>query len=157
MSQIPTLTERVRVLIGDMDDDVNRHRHTDIYLKKVLRVVVEQDAGLQLIGLGGSVTSTGDAYTEYTITGLTNAGLSLCSLAAAIQIFDSELRQYIADGGGIATAIGPNTIDEKTVLRSMSDLLKLSRDDYKKAVGEYKMGTVTVPLRIDLYATGAVD
>ena len=157
MAQIPTLVQRLRVLIGDMDDDINRHRHTDTYLKKVLRVVMEQDAGLALAGMGGSVSSTGDAYTEYEITGLTNAGLALCSLAATIQVFDSELRQYIADGGGIATAIGPNTIDEKTVLRAMADLLKDSRADYQKALGDYKMGTVTVPLRIDLYATGVVD
>jgi len=157
MAQVPTLLERLRVLIGDMDDDFNRHRHTDTYLKKVLRVVMEQDAGLATIGMGGSISSTGDSYIEYTITGLANAGLSLCSLAAAIQVFDSELRQYIADGGGIATAIGPNTIDEKTVLRAMADLLQASRADYRKALGDYKMGIVNVPVRIDLYATGVVD
>ena len=156
-AQITSLIERIRVLIGDMDDDVNLHRHSDNYIKKAIRVTIEQDTGLQSINLGGSVSSTGSAYTEYTVGSLSAAAESMYALATAIMIFEAELRQYIADGGGIATAIGPNTVDEKTVLQSMHKLLKDSKSDFRNALVDYQMGNVTVPVRIDLYATGKVS
>ena len=156
-AQISSLVERVRVLIGDMDDDVNLHRHSDNYLKKAIRVAIEQDEGLQSIGLGGTVTSTGGAYTEYTVGTLSAAAESMYALATAILIFEAELRQYIADGGGIATAIGPNTVDEKTVLQSMHKLLKDSKEDFRKGLTDYQLGRVMAPVRINLYNTGKVS
>lgn len=156
-AQITSLLERIRVLIGDMDDDVNLHRHSDNYIKKALRVAIEQDKGLQTIGLGGTVTSTGDAYTEYTVGTLSAAAESMYALATSLLIFEAELRQYIADGGGIATAIGPNTVDEKTVLQSMHKLLKDSKIDFQKGLVDYNLGVVITPVRVNLYNTGKVS
>lgn len=155
--QITSLIERIRVLIGDMDDDVNLHRHSDTYIKKALRVAIEQDAGLRSIGLGGSVSSTGSSFTEFSIGTLSDAAAAMYSLATAILIFESELRQYIADGGGMAVNIGPNSVDEKTSLQSMHKLLRESRDDFRQALVDYKFGYVTVPVRVDLYSSGRVD
>jgi len=157
-TQLDTLIDRIRIMIGDASDDVNEHRHSDIYLKKVLRVAIEQDQGLESAGLSATVSSQGNSYSEYALSGLTDAALSLYSLAATLLVFDSELRQYIADGGGIATAIGPNSVDEKTVLKSMADLLKDTKKDYARVLNEYKLGAsnLLVPYRIDLYASGRV-
>lgn len=156
-AQISSLIEHIRVLIGDMDDDVNLHRHTDNYIKKAIRVTIAQDEGLESIGLNGTVTSTGNAFTEFSVGTLTAAAQAMYALATAIRIFESELWQYIADGGGIATAIGPNTVDEKTVLQSMHKLLRDSKNDFRTALTNYHLGSVAVPVRIDLYATGRVS
>ena len=155
--QVSSLVDRVRVLIGDMDDDVNLHRHSDNYLKKAIRVAIDQDTGLSAIGLGAVVTSTGNSFTEYSLGAMTAAAESMYSLATAILIFESELRQYIADGGGIALAVGPNTSDEKTVLQSLHKMLRDSRDAFNRTLVEYQMGNVTAPSRVDLYSTGKVS
>jgi len=160
LSQLEIMLLRIRVMIGDFNEDDNENRYTDNQLKKMLRVAIEQDSGLNSVGLGGTdnITDEDDnVYTSYLISGMNDTAEAMYCLAGQLLILEAEYYSYIAEGGGVSTTLGPASLDEKSVINSMKSNLQILRDNYKTALRDYQLGKKMMPIRIPIYDTGVED
>lgn len=159
LSQLDIMVLRIRVLIGDFNVDADENRYTDSEVKKMLRVAIEQDSGIYSVGLGGAskIVSDDEAYVDYEIVGMSESAEAIYCLAAQLMILEAEFYKYIAEGGGIATTLGPTHVDEKSVINAMKSNLETIRTNYKKTLNDYRLGHYISPVRISLYPTGRVS